>query len=51
MSSLEELLRPARPEGDGFAAVAWVGLKIFCIGAAFIIGVPLLLMLAILLIY
>ena len=51
MSSLEELLRPARPEGDGYAAVAWESIKIFCVLTAFIIGVPLLPLLLITILY
>ena len=45
------LLNPSRPEGDSLAAIAWAGVKIFSVGAAVIVGVPLLLYLAILILY
>ena len=48
MGVLDDLLRPTPPESATTAAVAWVGFKIFCVGAAVIVGVPLLLCLAIL---
>ena len=32
-------------------AVVWEGIKIFCVGVAFIIGVPLLLLLLITILY
>ena len=51
MGVLDDLLRPTPPECAGTAAVAWVGFKIFCVGAAVIVGVPLLLCLAILILY
>ena len=55
MSSLDDLFRHPDPEhgsalGD-LACIAWEGFKIFCIGAAVICAVPLLLLLAIALIY
>ena len=45
------LLNPSRPEGDSLAAIAWAGAKIFCVVAAVIVGVPLLLGLAILILH
>ena len=51
MGVLDNLLRPAPPECAGTAAVAWIGFKIFCVGAAVIVGVPLLLCLTILILY
>ena len=44
MDELDHLLNPSRPEGDRLAAIAWAGARIFGIGAAVILGVPLLLL-------
>ena len=51
MDELDHLLNPSRPEGDRLAAIAWAGARIFGIGAAMILGVPLLLLLTILILY
>ena len=51
MDELDRLLNPSRPEGDRLAAIAWAGARIFGVGAAVIVGVPLLLFIAILILY
>ena len=55
MSSLDDLFRHPDP-GHGsllgdLACIAWVSLKIFCIGAAVILGAPVLGLLVITLIH
>ena len=51
MDELDHLLNPSRPESDRLAAIAWASAKIFGVGAAVIVGIPLLLLLAILILY
>ena len=51
MSAIDDLLRPAHPEGDSLWMIAWAGIKLVCIGTAIIWAVPLLLLFLILLIF